>query len=150
MVRLELGVDDALCRVDPERFTAAILNLVVNARDAMPVGGEVVISSVRVKGAETDQVRVRVADSGTGMEKKVAERMFEPWFTTKPGAGTGMGLPAVRRFMILAGGEVCVETDKTGTSFDLVFPIVHRVAGSAGAEAAEAPVSEPDRMSEDL
>ena len=130
---LELASDIPKCLVEPSQFDAAILNLVVNARDAMPNGGEIQISTERwaVKTAVSGSaapgtyVRVRVKDSGQGMPAEVVRKIFDAFFTTKGEKGTGLGLPHVYAFMRLIGGHVSVTSGcGSGTTFDLLFPSV--------------------------
>jgi signal transduction histidine kinase len=119
------------CLVDPAQFHAAILNLVINARDAMPHGGEINITTVRWtaepaishSSGSRSFVRVRVKDQGEGMPDDVARQIFQPFFTTKGKNGTGLGLPQVCAFMRSIGGHVAVASERRiGTSFDLFFP----------------------------
>ena len=121
------------CLLDPSQFNAAILNLVVNARDAMPNGGELQISTERWQVGTTSQdlsmpgiyVRVRVKDRGQGMPPETLKRIFDPFFTTKGERGTGLGLPQVCAFMRLIGGQVSVGSERgKGTTVDLLFPTV--------------------------
>ena len=130
---LDLASDTPKCLVDPALFDAAVLNLVVNARDAMPDGGEVRISTewlaipTPTPGSPPpgDYVRVRIKDGGQGMTPEVLERVFDPFFTTKGENGTGMGLPQVYAFMQLIGGYVAIASERDiGTTFDLLFPSV--------------------------
>ncbi|HYD39430.1 MAG TPA: ATP-binding protein [Anaeromyxobacter sp.] len=116
--------------LDPVQLEQALLNLALNARDAMPDGG---LLTLRLH----DEVRngrrhavLEVEDSGVGMEPQVAARMFEPYFTTKPeGAGTGLGLHMVQSFVDAMGGEIEVESDVgEGTCVRLCFPMVGLVA----------------------
>lgn len=132
-VVLDLASDIPKCLVDPALFDAAVLNLVVNARDAMPNGGEVRIATERLVTAAGRSgspppgtyVRVRVRDSGQGMPPEVLRRVFDPFFTTKGEKGTGMGLPQVYAFMQLIGGHVAIASERDiGTTFDLLFPSV--------------------------
>jgi signal transduction histidine kinase len=93
-----------------------ILNLVLNARDAMPGGGQITLATCTRECHGTAQesriVELTVSDSGKGMDTKTASRVFEPFFTTKPaGRGTGLGLATVRKIVEEAGGMVCVETE---------------------------------------
>ena len=127
----ELVPDIPQCLIDPSQFNAAVLNLVVNARDAMPNGGEIRISTERwetkiaVPGSPAPgvYVRVRVQDSGQGMPADVVQKIFDPLFTTKGEKGTGLGLPQVFAFMRLIGGHVSVTSEVgIGTTFDLLFP----------------------------
>ena len=130
---LELASDIPKCLIDPSQFNAAVLNLVVNARDAMPNGGEVRINTERLvveagtsgSPAPGTYVRVRVTDNGQGMPAEVMRKVFDPFFTTKGEKGTGLGLPQVRAFMRLIGGYVSVTSEwGTGSTFDLLFPSV--------------------------
>ncbi|ACJ00120.1 ATP-binding protein [Rhodospirillum centenum] len=111
--------------VDPVQLENALLNLAVNARDAMPGGGRLEIrAGVELAEDGTPQVVLTVADTGTGMTPEVAQRMFEPFFTTKPpGKGTGLGLASLYGFVRQSGGQVRVETAPgRGTVFHLSFP----------------------------
>jgi signal transduction histidine kinase len=126
---LELASDVPKCLIEPSQFDAAVLNLVVNARDAMPNGGELQISTDGVETAVFGSaapgtfVRVRVRDSGKGMPAEVLRKIFDPLFTSKEERGTGLGLPQVRAFMRLIGGYVSVASQQgIGTTFDLLFP----------------------------
>jgi signal transduction histidine kinase len=122
------------CLVNPSQFAAAILNLVVNARDAMPsAGGEVRICTARFQttpvtsgpGFDGTYVRVRVQDNGPGMPDYIGRRVFEPFFTTKGEKGTGLGLPQVGAFMRHIGGHVSVRSEQgRGTTVDLFFPAI--------------------------
>jgi signal transduction histidine kinase len=113
------------CLVDPPQFNSAILNLVVNARDAMPAGGVLRIStSVITRQVHKTYVCVRVRDNGTGMSPEVVKRVFDPYFTTKGDSGTGLGVPQVHAMMRQVGGYVTVDSVVgKGTSFDLFFPV---------------------------
>jgi signal transduction histidine kinase len=141
-VCLELASDIPDCQIDPSQFNAAILNLVINARDVMPNGGEIRIStSVRLaKGNNAESaryIRVRVKDEGTGMSKEVVRNIFEPFFTTKGEKGTGLGLPQVAASMRYVGGFVRVASvPGRGTTFDLFFPAIQQ-------NSASLPVADP-------
>jgi signal transduction histidine kinase len=106
---------------DPERLQQVFLNLFLNAADAMPDGGKLVVS---VRGSER-QVEVRVADSGHGIAAADLERIFEPFFTTKAaGQGSGLGLSVVQGIVTEHHGTIGVErSDDSGTEFRLVFPV---------------------------
>lgn len=132
-VRLVLGSDIPACLVDPAFFDAAILNLVVNARDAMPDGGEVRIVTERWEQNATipsptgpgRYVRVRVEDDGYGMPEEVLRKVFDPFFTTKGETGTGIGLSQVYAFATMVGGQVSVASESgIGTTVTLLFPSV--------------------------
>lgn len=131
-VVLELSPNIPNCLIDPSQFNAAILNLVINARDAMPKGGEVRISTApwAVQSDASDAkagnyVRVRVRDNGLGMSDEVLKKIFRPFFTTKGEQGTGLGVPQVGTCMRHIGGHVRVVSGLgRGTTFDLFFPAV--------------------------
>ena len=129
-VRLASGRGAVL--LDAARFEAALLNLVVNARDAMPDGGTIVIGSERVVLATAaigslpagPYIRVFVSDTGTGMSPAVVARAFEPFFTTKElGKGTGLGLSQVYGFIVQSGGDVSIRSvEGEGTLIDIYLP----------------------------
>ena len=107
---------------DPNQFELAVLNLAVNARDAMPKGGVLAITARR---AENGQVEIVVSDTGTGIAPDVLERIFEPYFTTKlAGQGTGLGLSQVYGFAQQGGGSIRIATELgAGTTFILSLPV---------------------------
>ena len=130
-------------RCDPGQIEQVILNLAVNARDAMPNGGRLVVSTANV---EVDErltssrpwmragryVRLSIHDSGEGMAPDVKAHLFEPFFTTKPmGKGTGLGLATVYGIVKQSDGYILVESEPGhGTTFDLFFPPVPEPAAS--------------------
>ena len=138
-------------KVDPSLLRQAIINVAINARDAMPVGGRITLSSTtsirlrrpsRSGWSEADQselvellpgrhVRLRITDTGTGMDQVVAERAFEPFFTTKGGDATaGLGLSAVRRFAVGAGGKAWLTSKPGyGTTVTILLPAVLSAEG---------------------
>jgi signal transduction histidine kinase/ActR/RegA family two-component response regulator len=125
VLELDLGADPAASYADAAHFQSAVLNLVINARDAMPSGGRVLISTRNATlDGETRAVVVRVQDSGTGMSPEVAARAFEPFFTTKEvGKGSGLGLSQVYGFARQSGGYARIESAPSeGTSVSLVLP----------------------------
>ncbi len=110
-----------LCQADQTQFDAALMNLVVNARQAMPAGGSVTISA-RIAGPRG--VALEVADTGSGIAASDIKRVFEPFFTTKAETGTGLGLAQVYGFMRRIGGDVTVSSELgVGTRFTLLFPV---------------------------
>ncbi len=148
-VSVEFDLDPMLgtVRLDAGHFEAAILNLVGNARDAMPQGGRVVISSRNVllttgqgELGPGEYVRVAVTDTGVGMDPATMARAFEPFFTTKEiGQGTGLGLSQVYGFAKQAGGDArIISAPVEGTTVELLLPRMVRepAAGSMPGGAA--------------
>ncbi|WP_181242601.1 hybrid sensor histidine kinase/response regulator [Caulobacter vibrioides] len=139
---LRLGAGVRSARIDAGQFEAALLNLVVNARDATPPGGEVSIESRQVTLDRKDgdlepgqYLRVAVRDTGAGMDAATIARAVEPFFTTKPpGEGTGLGLSQVYGFARQSGGSVLIESKP----------------GQGATVALLLPVSEGDAVSESL
>ena len=130
-LRSHLSDDLWPVKADPAQFEQVLVNLAVNARDAMPGGGSITFSSdnVMIAGPTSSlppgrYVRVRVADTGAGMPPDVAARAFEPFFTTKPkGEGTGLGLATVYGIVTEAGGDVQITSEPgQGTCFILLLP----------------------------
>jgi PAS domain S-box-containing protein len=117
-IKTELSPADLHWRLDPEQFRQAVINLLHNAVQAMPHGGEIELSAV------ADEVlRVEVADQGEGIDKMYMERIFTPFFTTKQG-GTGLGLATVKKIVDAHRGRIEVESAAgAGTRFRLYFPI---------------------------
>jgi signal transduction histidine kinase len=139
---LDLANDAPQCRVDRTQFNAAMLNLVVNARDAMPKGGTIRISTERWVATSValdapipgTYVRLQVTDDGHGMHPDVTSRIFDPFFTTKGEKGTGLGLPQVSAFMRLIGGHVSVASELgMGTTVSLYFPAVEAGYDDSGS-----------------
>jgi two-component system cell cycle sensor histidine kinase/response regulator CckA len=139
-IELVLNLDEAAGCVlaDRGQIEQVIINLVVNARDAMPDGGRITISTktvphrLRNAGGVVSGVceRLLVADNGVGMDNATRDRIFEPFFTTKPvGQGTGLGLSTVHGIVKQSGGELHVATAPgKGTSFTIYFPQVSTAA----------------------
>lgn len=154
-VRHELAPDLGLVRGDVTQLHQVLLNLAVNARDAMPdggvltLGGEVVaIGAANGQGSSAHPLKpgryvaLRVTDTGTGMPPEVVARIFEPFFTTKPrGHGTGLGLPTALGIARSHGGSIEVRTAPgAGSTFTVLLP--HRTGATAGAPAP-APAAGP-------
>nr|WP_227494303.1 hybrid sensor histidine kinase/response regulator [Ramlibacter pallidus] len=146
-VQLEEGV--WLTRCDTNQLESAILNLAINARDAMPQGGKLTLRTQNVTLPPTqlgpdevlaagEFVKMTVADSGTGMPQDVIDRAFDPFFTTKPiGQGTGLGLSMVYGFARQSGGFATIESRVgEGTAVSLLLPRWH-------GEASDGPVVQP-------
>jgi signal transduction histidine kinase/CheY-like chemotaxis protein len=133
-LRFELGIDIAPCMVDRLQLENAILNLAINARDAMPGGGLITIGTSMVSldahdvakhpdAIEGDYVLIVVRDTGIGMSTQVRARVFEPFFTTKEvGAGSGLGLSMVYGFVKQSGGHVSIES-KAGSGTEVLLHI---------------------------
>jgi signal transduction histidine kinase len=104
--------------VDVELFKQALLNLMLNAEQAMPGGGELIVQAC----AENGGVRLDLIDTGVGMTAEQVQQVFRPFFTTKS-AGTGLGLPTVRRIMEAHGGPIAVESEPgRGTKVTVRLP----------------------------
>ena len=132
-------------RVDPSEVENAVLNLAINARDAMPDGGKLVIETRNVTVDDTgDYVRISVTDTGTGMSPEILEHAFEPFFTTKRGSGTGLGLSTIYGFAQQSGGHVTIESESgSGTTVSLFLPRASDVETKiVGQKAPEVPLSE--------
>lgn len=138
-------------KADPSEIENAILNLAINARDAMPRGGKLIIETSNVSGVEFkrevpsdlppgDFVCVAVADTGSGMSKEVLARAFEPFFTTKePGRGTGLGLSTIYGFAKQSGGCATIYSEVgRGTVVNIYLPRADR-APSATMPPSSAP-----------
>jgi signal transduction histidine kinase len=123
-VRLVMDLDGALPAIsaDPNQLRRLLVNLAVNARDAMPTGGVLTIETRHASGEGVIELNVR--DTGTGMAEEVRARLFEPFFTTKPaGKGTGLGLAAVQRIVTQFGGWIEVDSEPgMGTTFSIGLP----------------------------
>jgi PAS domain S-box-containing protein len=111
--------------VDRSQLELALVNLIINARDAMPDGGTVHVSIGEAieDGAQPPMIRVRVRDEGTGIPAEIIDRVTEPFFTTKEaGKGTGLGLSMVAGFVEQSGGSFLVSSDEAGTTIDILLP----------------------------
>ena len=144
----QLAATPQTVRADPAQIEQVLLNLVANARDAMPDGGRVIIATSHLSAgaaAKVDAARngsgayveLSVSDTGTGMSPEVQSRLFEPFFTTKPvGSGTGLGLATVHGIVKQSGGQIGVRsTPGKGTTFTVHFPAASRTASDPAAAA---------------
>jgi CheY-like chemotaxis protein len=131
-VAVSLAKEPALVRADPYQVEQVIVNLAVNARDAMPGGGRLCVSAdIRELPAADGEIPaggwvcLTVADTGTGMSDEVKEHLFEPFFTTKEdGKGTGLGLSTVYGIVAQTGGHIRVRSAPgTGSSFAVYLPV---------------------------
>jgi two-component system NtrC family sensor kinase len=146
-IDITVDVPDDICaiRVDPGEFELAILNLAVNAKDAMPNGGSLSIRAkpVTLKGEATEEglsgefVAIRVVDNGQGIVAENLTRVFEPFFTTKEvGKGTGLGLSQVYGFAKQSGGTATVSsTEGRGTAITIFLPRTHDAPQSVPVQA---------------
>ena len=149
-IRLETDFAPGLppLSIDPNQLENAILNLAVNARDAMPEGGTLTIRTRPLDegGAKGGAgVQVEVSDTGTGMPPEVEARAFEPFFTTKPlGQGTGLGLSQVFGFAQQSGGSAAIVSGRgTGTTVRLSFPAAPPPASAAAPAETPAQTQAP-------
>jgi CheY-like chemotaxis protein len=146
-VRLDTGVPEDIWAIigDTTQMHQVLMNLFVNARDAMPDGGVITLAATNVLLTERDAalvqdarpghfVRLSIADTGTGMSERVCERIFEPFFTTKGvGKGTGLGLSTVQAIVRSHGGFVTVRSAPgKGTTFEVHLPAETRAVTDAG------------------
>jgi hypothetical protein len=152
-IDLDIAASSALwCTLcDPNQLESALLNLAINARDAMPDGGKLTIATAnaRIDGIDADTpallpgdyIRIDVTDTGTGMSPEVAARAFDPFFTTKPiGQGTGLGLSMIYGFARQSNGHVLIDSKQgAGTKVRLYLPRHH---GDAAEERALSAVAD--------
>jgi PAS domain S-box-containing protein len=146
-IAIKVTGDDGIwpCEVDPHQLESAILNLAINARDAMPSGGTLAIGASNVcldddyAAAQTevepgDYVMVAVSDTGTGMPQDVIDQVFDPFFTTKGvGRGSGLGLSMVYGFAKQSGGHVTIYSEeREGTAVKLYLPRSDKAQGHLG------------------
>ncbi|HWP57950.1 MAG TPA: MASE1 domain-containing protein [Candidatus Acidoferrales bacterium] len=153
-IELDLASNLPPVLADPSQISQALLNLCVNARDAMPAGGRLTISTRAVAGAQLREreadsdaefyVCIEVTDTGLGMEESVRHRIFEPFFTTKRvGEGTGLGLAIVYGIVRSHKGSIEVDSQPgCGSTFRLFLPITLAVGMAAGYDLSPAPAGQ--------
>jgi two-component system cell cycle sensor histidine kinase/response regulator CckA len=153
-LRVEAAPDTWAADADPARIQQVLMNLVLNARDAMPDGGDLAIALENVTVEEGGQlgdaglgagewVCLSVSDTGTGIPAEALPHIYEPFFTTKgPGLGVGLGLPQVYGIVVQHGGHIAVDTEVgEGTTFRIYLP----AHGAGGREATEGERRAPPR-----
>ncbi len=146
VLNLDLCQNGVVAQVDANQLESAVLNLVINARDALPQGGNILIRTTSLRSignaelADGDYVALSVKDDGTGIDPEVIGKVFEPFFTTKPlGQGTGLGLSSIYGFARQSGGEARIESViGQGTEVTLVLPAATD-SGCAVAPVVETP-----------
>ncbi|MDR6232655.1 signal transduction histidine kinase [Pseudomonas psychrotolerans] len=147
-VTLELGADLPWILADANQLENALLNLVINARDAMPDGGLVTLATTLVTCTEQgpeddalapgDYVCIEVRDTGTGIPERLLDKVLEPFFTTKPqGQGTGLGLSMVYGFARQSNGRLTIASDATGTRICVYLPTAGQRRESPRAAPSE-------------
>jgi len=149
-LKLDLHTDAGRVLIDSMQIEQVLINLVINARDAMPSGGRLTLESSPLQIDEKlaaehpglqsgEYVAIRVRDSGVGMEPQVLTRIFEPFFTTKPkGEGTGLGLASVFGIVSQNGGAVWAESEPgRGSTFHILLPHITETTAQDPAPVAE-------------
>ena len=151
------GAELGAVRADPGQIDQVIMNLAVNARDAMPQGGRLTIATANVTLDENfarthaplvpgDYVMLSISDTGVGMDRETQSRIFEPFFTTKGTKGTGLGLSTVYGIVKQSGAYIFVDSqEQRGTSFRAYFPRVDASDDTATAPEKSAVLLRPDR-----
>jgi PAS domain S-box-containing protein len=154
MIHVEVQLDQGLKKVlaDPGQIEQILINLAINAKDAMPEGGRISIGTNSVtlddhyckicpEVQRGDYVRLVVSDTGHGMTKEVLDRIFEPFFTTKPlGQGTGLGLAMVFGLVKIQGGHItCQSESGKGTTFEIYLPAMEMEMGPDLSMSGEIP-----------
>jgi signal transduction histidine kinase/CheY-like chemotaxis protein len=151
-LRLSLEHPQPVALIDPNQLEMAILNLVLNARDAMPSGGTLTIASsealLQREGHTVPAIRLSITDTGHGIPASIQEKVFEPFFTTKTrGHGTGLGGAQVYGFAHQSGGEAQIEsTVGKGTCIHLLLPLLDQSPHAEPEDAAAEALTPPKRI----
>jgi two-component system, cell cycle sensor histidine kinase and response regulator CckA len=145
-LNLRLAEEAGLVMADQGQLEQVVMNLVLNARDAMPDGGTITIRTAPVEDAGGADgggfALLEVEDTGAGIDPGSGERIFEPFFTTKQGVHSGLGLSTVHGVVTQSGGRIEVDSEPgRGARFSVVLPRPHRASGAGSA--AHAPVDDP-------
>lgn len=144
------GPDTAYVKADPNQIEQVLMNLTVNAQDAMPRGGRITIETSTLpadsEGGQSAYVRIRVSDTGHGMDSETQTHLFEPFFTTKKtGEGTGLGLATVYGIVRQSGGQIHVKSQPgAGSVFEILLPCV-AMPGPAHVESVPSAPEAPPR-----
>lgn len=127
-------------RLDRELFKQALLNLVINAEQAMPQGGELTVQGER----RGDRIFLRLIDTGTGMRPEVLAQIFKPFYTNRSG-GSGLGLPTARRIIEAHGGTIEAQSEPgKGTMFTITLPSDEREPSQGSMGCVQSPRKKPD------
>ena len=153
-LEFELGEEPLVALADPNQFESVVLNLVINARDALGGNGLIRIRGERttVEGdyslAAGDYISVKVMDNGSGIEAHLLKKVFEPFFTTKPqGEGTGLGLSMTYGFARQSGGVARISSEPgAGTEVELLLPLGDAAKIEVAGERGETPVGRFERI----
>ncbi len=157
-IRLYLDLDEStpdglVVLVDPKQLEQVLLNIAINARDAVPDGGDLTTTTQLCTrdhhdGAPSAWVRIRITDTGSGMPPAVVAQAFEPFFTTKPlGSGTGLGLATAYGIVTRAGGEITINSvPGQGTTIELMFPFSNEPADVGPQQDAPIPRKGQERI----
>ena len=138
-IEADLPEEPLTVEIDPDKLSQIVMNLSVNARDAMPQGGTLTVAAWREAGpghGDSDQVVVEIRDTGVGMPTSILDRAFEPFYTTKgSNKGTGLGLAMVHGIVTQSGGAILVASEEgVGTTFTMRFPCSRTRTQAAVAE----------------
>jgi PAS domain S-box-containing protein len=155
-VRFELDRDLPPCEIDPAILETVLLNIAINARDAMPDGGTLTVSTAALR-PEDDSFRdasatlprgayacLRLTDTGTGMTEAVRDHAFDPFFTTKGARGNGLGLSMAYGFVKQSGGDIQIDSEPgRGTEIRLYFPATDKPLAAAAEVREPGPAAAP-------
>ena len=145
-LQLEVGDERLAVEANYTELQQVLINLALNAIQAMPDGGRLRLHAEHVEGAAGERLRIGVQDDGIGMDEATQARLFSPFFTTKA-SGTGLGLVSCRRIVESLGGEITVRSQPgQGSCFDLLLPLPSADAGTARDDVAMLPAGQGQRV----